>query len=76
LDWLRQGFTICQLVELVGVLFRIPKRCFLDLLDAFWVPFMSDYKSDLIELIDPMRLGGANISGAAPYVDGALTAIG
>ncbi len=29
-----------------------------------------------IELIDPMRLGGADISGTAPYVDGALAAIG
>jgi glutamate carboxypeptidase len=29
-----------------------------------------------IELIDPMRLGGADISSAAPYVDGVLAAIG
>ena len=29
-----------------------------------------------VDLIDPMRLGGADISTAAPYVDGALAAIG
>ena len=29
-----------------------------------------------IELIDPMRLGGADISGAAPYVGAVLAAIG
>ncbi len=29
-----------------------------------------------IDLISPMRLGGADISTAAPHVDGALAAIG
>jgi len=63
-------------LEVRGVPSGMPPRESNYRLHAIYDQASRDMGIGPIEVIDPMRLGGADITSAAPYVDAALAAIG